>query len=203
MAFFNPLTEVAGYREAVEAETRGRDIPWLGLTETVNGIEVLQFTPQHFITLSLISSPFISGGHTTPEEVARFLWVVSPGFTQGNSVRTRAKRWRFVSRCRKLKLLETSKAITRYIDDAFSDSSSDTTKQSKSYFSCIAGIVDSIASEYGWSERAILEMPFKKLFQLFKAINMRYDPKAKPCNASQRLISEHLMKQNAAAENLN
>ena len=201
MAFFNPILQVPGYREAVEAETRGRDIPWLGLTETVNGIEVLQFTPQHFLTLSLIGSPFLSGGYTSPEEIARFLWVVSPGFTAGNSVLTRAKRWRFVAGCRKLKLIETSNAISAYIDSAFADSSSDTSKQNKSYFSCIAGIVDSMASEYGWPENAILNMPFKKLFQMFKAINLRYDPKAKPANASQRLISDYLSKRNVESSN--
>lgn len=191
MAFFNPSRDVAGYREAVDAETRGRDVAWLGLNERINGVEVLPFTPRHFLILSLIGSPFICGGAPSPEEAARFLWAVSPGFTEGNLARARWRRWRFVAGLRRLKWSDTVKGIETYVDAAFADSiGGDGSK--RSYFSCMAGLVDVLAAEYGWDEQTVLSTPFRKLFQLFRSRQQRHDPEARLTNPSQRLISKHL-----------
>ena len=197
MAFFDPFKQLPGYREAVEAETYGRDVAWLNLTERINGVEVLPFTPEHFLILSVIKSPFLCGGFPTQDEVARFLWVVSPGFIPGNSAIVSWKRYRFVAKhCRTLKWQDTLKAIHEYVEAAV-PSDEPSKSRNVSYFSCMAGLVDAIASEYGWAEQTILRTPFKKLWQLFNARALRHDPQAKLCNPSQKMISDHLREANA------
>ena len=192
------LKEVPGYREAIESESRQRDIAWLNLTETINGVEVLPFTPNHFLILSRIipGSPFICGGQPCETDVPIFLWVVSPQFIAGNSWRARVRRHRFVSRCRKLDFFKTCDAIAKYIDSAFMEGSGGDDR-SKSYFSCIASLVDSLASEYGWSEEQIRATSFKRLFQLFRSRQLRHDPEARLHNASDRIRADHEAKRAA------
>jgi len=184
---------IPGFREAVEKENRERDVPWLGLTEFIAGVEVLPFTPRHYLILTAIGSPFLLGGAPTAVEVIQFLWIVSPGFIPGRSMCARWHRWKFVRRNRKLDWASAVKAIDDYLDGAFENAIGGSVS-AKSYFSSLAGIVDCMASEYGWTEDEILKTPFKKLFQLNRSRRMRTDPDVTLVNPSDRLKSEYLLK---------
>lgn len=205
MPVFDWRKEVPGYADAIDRETRGRDIAFLGLTEFICGIEVLPFSPYHFLRLSLVGCPFVCGGIPEPEDVSRFLWVVSPKFKDNALMLTRWRRNQFVAmKCRPLvssdQIDNTIQAIGKYLEFALSDCDGDSSGSKRSSFSCAAGLVDRLASEYGWSEQTILRMPFNKLFQLLRSLQLRHDPECPLINPSDKIrlrwISERNSKSN-------
>ena len=57
--------------------------------------------------------------------------------------------------------------------------------------------VDAVASEYGWNEEDILNIPFKRLTQYIRAIQLRNNPKAILFNAkSDKIKGDFLDSQN-------
>jgi len=194
----NRFAVIPGYREAVERENLIREVAFLDIPEFICGIEVLPLTPRHFLLLDAIGSVFVSGGVPSPEEVARFLWVVSPEFRTVKTWRDRRVRKRFVKRCRKVLWADACIEIDRYIDDAFQDSPGHKSGQSGAGdWAWVAVMVDNIASEYHWSERDILNTPVKSLFQYSRLQTKRHNPNAILFNSSDRLKSEYLRNLNA------
>lgn len=186
---------IPGFREAVNRENRERDIPWLGLTEFVCGVELMQFAPRHYLFLTVAQSPFILGGTPIETDIAKFFWVCSTKFIAGNTRWIRWRRDRFIKRLRKLDWGQCVSEIGSYIDDAFSLGPGGG-GSSKSYSSCISGIVDRFAFEYGWSEEVIVTTPFKKLFQLERNRKLRTYPDTTFSNPSDRLKQEWLRNRN-------
>ncbi len=178
---------VPGYREAVEHEATIREAAFLPVTESVCGINVLPFTPAHYSMLECANSPFVSGGVPMPEDVALFLWCVSPDYAPRASFR----RWRFVRRARRLDYGASVAAIHGYLDDAFGDAPGVKSGQmAASYYSGTAALVDLLAGQYGWSEADILRLPFKRLFQYARCIKERHADKPIFFNRSERILAE-------------
>lgn len=184
----DPLFQlVPGYREAVEHEATVREAAFLPVTESVCGVDVLPFSPVHYSMLECAGSPFVRGGVPMPEDVAVFLWCVSPGYAP----RAALRRWRFVRRVRRLDYGAAVAAIHSYLDDAFGDAPGVKSGQlSASYYSGTAALVDLLAGQYGWCESDILRLPFKRLFQYARCIKERHADKPIFFNRSERILAE-------------
>ena len=193
----DPLFQIIpGYREAVQHETTVREASFLSLTETVCGFECLPFTPLHYSMLECSGSPFVRGGVPMPEDVAVFLWCVSPGYAAQSLFR----RWRFVRRVRLVDYRTSVQAIHDYLDDAFADAPGVKSGQSSAAanYSGTAAMVDLCAGQYGWTEAAVLRLPFKRLFQYARCIKERHADKPIFFNRSERIISEWQERDEAA-----
>lgn len=175
----NWFAVVPGYREAVEHENTLRDAAFLEVPETICGIEVLPMTPRHFILLDAIGCPCVRGGTTSAEEIARFLWIISPEFRTVKTWFDRRVRARFVRRCRKINVAEADKQIETYIEEAFQDSPGAQSGAAKVLdWSWIAALVHQSAAHYHWSESDILNLPLKRLFQYSRICKREENPRA-------------------------
>jgi hypothetical protein len=202
------LRLVPGLREACETEARLRDDAFLGAPEFICGIEVEPLTLDRFILLNAFGSPFICGGRPVrADDVALFLWVLSPQYSRAMAVqralwplsRQAARGWLLVSRCifvRRLRRLDAAQAIEAvqdYVDTALFDAPKGGSKRSGglAYWSMFASIVLAIAAETGWTENAIRKMPVRRVWQYWRMVRVRKDPEAHVFNPlSGRVITE-------------
>ena len=183
----DPLFQIIpGLRDAVEQETTVREAAFLSVTETVCGFECLPFTPLHYSMLDCSGSPFVHGGVPMAEDVAVFLWCVSPGFDPS----ARLRRWHFTRRTRGLDYETAVMAIRAYIDDAFADAPGTKGGHTPSYYSGTAAMVDLLAGQYGWPERDILRLPFKRVFQYARCIRARFEERPIFFNRSDKVIAD-------------
>lgn len=146
---------------------------FIDLNEKICGIEIRQMRPLHLAMLDAARNPFLSEevdiepGEAMPHLVI-FLWALSSEFQPGEC----SAKSNFIKRCRKLKYQEAVDAIRKYIEDTFQDSPPEC-KAGASYTSWVASIVDLLASEYGWNEEAIFQIPMKRIFQYVRRIEIR------------------------------
>ncbi len=178
----------AEYRAAVERETESRTLAFAGALEMVCGVPVRPITLQDVIVLDGAKSPFICGGIPTAEDIILFLWLQSPDYSKS---RWRLKR--FARKHRRLDYGDSCKAIFSIVDEAFMDAPKGGGPEQLPYYAWPAALVDMFASEYGWSEEAILKSPIKRLFQYRKAIIKRENPKAVLWNPSMEIRSRWLI----------
>lgn len=189
---------IPGLAEAIARETELRNQAFLDIPQELCGIPVLPLTLRRLLLLEEIGSPFVGGSTRAPRprDVVNFLWALSPYFsTRPGDLR------RFSKRCRKLNPARIVLAIDGYVCDALQDRPPSTSgPTAPSYESFAAGYVDVIASEYGWSEDAILDCPVARLFQYLKRILRRKDPKAPRFNPSDQVKADYLNELNAEAQ---
>lgn len=190
--------EIPGYREAVEKETTAREASYLGVSELVCGVPLLPLTPRRFLILDIVGSPFVSGGNPTAADIALFLWACSPDYNPEKP--SKFRRWLFIRRCRKLIVKDAVDGIRQYVTDALQDAPGSSGQSGPASTSWISSIVDSLAREYGWSEAHILDMPLKRVFQYFRVITRRNNPKANFFNPSDRVRGDWLRKINEETE---
>lgn len=178
--------------EAIRRETEVRDAAFLAAPFRICGVEIAPLTGRAFIALEGLESPFLCGGRPTPADVAIFLWVLSPKFVPHNSF----SRRRFFRACRKIEFEQAVTEISKLVEDAFQDAPGSGGAQSPArYTSWLADLVDILASEYGWSEDSILDLPLARAFQYLRRIRVRCDPKAIMFNGkSDRAIQAAVLK---------
>jgi hypothetical protein len=193
----NLLDEIPKLREAIERESNIRDDAFLPVNESIAGFEVVPVTLAHYTILRRVNSPLLSSNQkTSPEQLAAFLWLLNPKFDPKGG---RAKK-RFVRRkCRHffppdLPLLPTKRAFRRWKRKArvnfynFSvslkaarafmeetlmdrhDAQLVPDGHVAEYYSDSAALVALFAREYRWSEKAVLKMPLRRLFQYMAEI---------------------------------
>lgn len=183
-------SDIPGYREAVKREGDIREAAFLDLTTSICGVEIRQMTPRDLLILDGIGNSLVSNGLPTPEELADFLWKLSPKFKLNAPFR----RWIFWESIRKLNYLHAVKACANYVDDTFQDSPASSSDRSLPYAAWTAYIVNNIAMNYGWSESSILNIPLKRLFQYLRCIRRYHDPNAPLFNPSDKLKGDYVRK---------
>jgi hypothetical protein len=183
-------TKYAPWIEARQLEDAVRDATFLVEREEICGVEVLSMNWRHYLLLSGIGSPFLCGGTPLPGDVPRFLWVLSPEFTTDTR-----KRDKFIKRCRPLLFDQACDEIARYVEDTFQDSPEAAGDRKTPVVGQLAGAVDLLAHEYGWTEGEILRIPLKRVFQYMRCIIRRHDPQAIFINRSdterRRWLKDH------------
>lgn len=180
--------DVPGYLEAIERENAIRNAAYLDLPECISDIEVNPLTARLWVALEGIGSPFAVGGIPTPEEVARFLWCVSTDYVAGCKEARESFKWRI----RNVSFALTRFSIQKYIRDAFQDAPPGSEDRRVPYAGSTSGLVDLLASEYGWDEQSILDLPLKRAFQYARRIQRRHDPKCILFNPSDQVTADWL-----------
>jgi hypothetical protein len=180
----------------VEALERGlRTLAMTPLLERINGLEVRQLTPRHMDLLILVRSPFLHrraarqqyGLFADAEDVAQFLWIVSPRNPLDGSPPP-------VDFCTGLRPEEPAyfqkfyRAIDRYYDRATIDEPRGGGSGRPVPTALSVSMVNRIAGAYGWLPevldrkgrpipgKGILDMPIARLNQYLMWIRMERDP---------------------------
>jgi hypothetical protein len=192
-------SDIPGLREAIKRENDCRDASFLDLTTDICGVPIRQMTPRDLLILDGIGNPLMAGGLPSPAELAEFLWLLSPRYVFGSSLR----RFMFGLSIRRLNYLEAVKACWRYIEETFQDSPGSSGVSAMPYAGWCAYLVNTIAINYGWNDDATLNMPLKKLFQYLKCIRRHHDPHAPMHNPSDKVKGDYIRLLNARSQLLN
>jgi len=192
-------SQVPEFLLALQEQNSIRDSAFFLETEELCGLRVLPMSIRHFLIADAAESPFIRGESIPSlEDCALFLWIVSQDFCFDP-----AKRDQWVVRhCGNLTLLPTVTEIIGYIDEAMLDSPGGGGPRHKpTPYSWVATLVDIIASEYGWSERDILNLPMKRAFTYQRRIQHRRSPDAPLINSmTDAAIREHWQQRERAQQ---
>ncbi len=222
MARFSVL-DIPGYAEAVIQEQVLRDAAFLGLKESIAGFQVMPITVWHYIALRLArNSVFLQEETPSPEDLANFLWILSPQYRP----ESRILKWLFFSRCKRifgppkfLPLVNTRGAKARfnvrnrqrlingarvlgeakaYVAAAMQDRppSKSINGFEPDYYSDGALFCSLFAREYRWSESEILRMPIKRMWQYLNEIRRNRNPKAILCNPSDVVMADWIRSRN-------
>ena len=184
------------YRRAVERERLIRDTAYLPVSERIGPFEVRAMTLRDYLVLRLTGSPFICGGPRDSDAIASFLWLLAPDYAPGNlQGKRRVERacrgyampaaprvhlpWLMRRRARAgaraaMACASMLGLIEEYVQETVQDRPATSSgEEGASYFSEAAGLIDTFAAEYGWSDEVVLGMPLKRLFQQLKIIGAR------------------------------
>ena len=156
----------ADYEAALASELEDRAFVFLGLQETICGVECEPLTPRRVEWLRLAKSPFIVGGKVGPTEIAQFLWIVSAAF-----VPSKAKRDEFIPSILNLDVAKAREDIEQYLDRAYLNSIGSAAQ--RPCISPCASYAFALAGEpYRMPWREVLDTPLGVIFQLLGALDM-------------------------------
>lgn len=174
------MSAIPGFAEAVAQEAELRDVCFFDLPEMICGFEVKPLTARIFSVLCYLKNPFVCGGIPNEVDTAQFMWAVSPQYDPSDTAGRDALTMR-VDKCDPETLVA---AIRKYVDDALMDMPGGAPATGAPVASFVASLVHVIASEYGWSEWEILDLPLRKAFQYLRLIIKQHDPDAPLINRS-------------------
>lgn len=126
-------------------------------------------TLKHYFTLHGIGSPFIHTLDFSPEDIAIFIWVMSPEY-----VPCKLEKKQFFKKVIKVKMLEAIDQIRNFLEMTFADADTAKDGDPSKYASFLTYQIDLFAKEYGWEIDYIMELPLRQIFQLNSAIGERY-----------------------------
>jgi hypothetical protein len=166
--------QVQELAEAIDQEQTRRQLAFADTLLPIGGVWVRQFTPNHWVSLGLIRSPFLGGNRGTAfstTSVLEFLWIVSPGYRQGSFWR---QLWFYVRNYRAIKPA-TAHAIFDYLDAAFMDApgTQKGAAQQRSYYAVVTSLCDFFGKHYGWDDTVTMSKPLARLFQYFNCVRSR------------------------------
>lgn len=161
---------------AVRRESEIRETSLLPMRFDLMDVEVNQFTPHHYILLDFANNPHISGEREpTIDDTIQFLWVVSPEYKHKDKEAFAA----FQKKHANLDNEKMSDEIFEYLSYSLLDLIPTHTADNKPKTNkapCYAWIIpyiDTIASQYGWTDDYILQLPFARILQYRRAIEER------------------------------
>ena len=202
------LTAVPEIREAVEKQDLVRDVSFLGLPETIGGMEVLPMSFRHVLWLELNRSPFLGHGPLEPANLvtslAAFMKTVSPFHPLNRSRFNGWRQRRYLRRVGRMKLDVALRDIREYVSEAFMDAPSGGTsgEVKASYYSTGAAWVHRLCKNYSGLNPdpgvypSAIDLPLKVGFQMLKLLKQDdYAKAGKMCplfNPSDEVIGRHL-----------
>ena len=152
------------------AEARNRDAEAGNLAfvelneERIGDFPAVLLTIERYLLLQ--QAGVFDGSCGEGKAVLLFLFIVSPDFA------AKPKKGRaFFRKHRKIDQEAHAAAIQDYVSRSFGEQSSSGQSSRSSW---VASIVDAIASEYGWTEQAILKTPIQRLMRYVSSIRMRH-----------------------------
>lgn len=185
------LNDIPGAKEALaqarEEEESRRELAFTDLPETICGLDVKQLTPNHLRLLFAAKTPFLCGGHRTPEAIAQFLWIVSEEFSNSDLDRTA-----FIQLIADMPV-DWETGIDDYLDRVFMDSPTASGSRKAPIVSLSASLVHELASAYGWTPEQTLNQPLARLYQLFRLITRDNNPKATFTNKISDVVTKKLL----------
>ena len=192
-AEYQPRIEQARRRDA-----EGSTLPFVELhEERIGDFPAVILNIQKYLLLQQ-AGVFEGKGDKTVNDVLIFLWIVHPEFV-AEPLRSKA----FFKEHAKIDLQAYATQITDYLGSMFQmmpgkESGKSGGGSNKDW---VASLVDLIASEYGWPEKEILNIPLPRLFQYVSRITQRLS--GSPVSFSKeadRLQAEFMEKANTDQE---
>ena len=183
---------IPGLADAIAKQDLVRDAAFLVDREHIAGVAVRPLTVRDLAALQAIGSPFMVGKQPGAGDVAAFLWLLHPKYHP----RARVRRWLFLQSLRRRNFIKLVEGIREYIAESFQDTPGGTSTTEPSYYSVAAALVGMFASNYGWSETEILNLPVKRALQYRAEIMRRINPDSILFNPSDRVVGEWLTKRN-------
>ena len=147
--------------------------------ETIGSFRAVPLTIERWILLNEAKA-LVTGDMPTQSALLRFLWIVSPDFSPN--------RWKgkwFMWRHKRIRFEEVLGHCYEYLEEQFkylgnkssSEKSSGGIKTSASP-EWVSGVIDLLASEYGWTPREIIKLPLGIILLFTIRIKARNDGKA-------------------------
>ena len=185
----NALPPIPGYADACRREQDNRHLAVTLGCLPLCGLPVAQLTPAHWTRLTICGNAFVCGREPMPEDVAMFLWFVSPEY-----VTDKRKRDKFIKRhVRRLPFRQSVAEIDEYLARTFQDSPSNNGSDgAPQYVAPVVFLVHLLGSQYGWEPVVTLNTPLAFIFQCLNAIKMRNNPRAIMFNPSDSVKARHL-----------
>lgn len=206
-----PFVEIPGLRDAIRREQELRDFSFLGFPEDIAGIPVRPYTLRDLLALDAMKNGFVVDYVFESElervvQAMQFLWFMSTSHRLPRNWPDRFwmswRQARFIHRVSKMNAEVVISGVEAYLKEAWYDNpySSDGDTSSTLKASFVVYIIDLLYSAaYPWTEREILAMPVKKLWQYVRIATNRLDPKQPLANRSDRLAVDFIAKQDAVA----
>ena len=163
----------ASVTEALEQAKCWQAESWLNINEKIAGVEVTQMTLRQFFMLEGADTPMLKGGRITPEDLAVFLWVLSPDWKACPDAREE-----FCERVRQVNIQDACDDIELYLKATFAEADSGGDDKKKKYANFISYIIDMFGREYGWTIDVTMNLPMRQIYQLSTAIGERYAQEA-------------------------
>jgi hypothetical protein len=187
------VIHIPGLAEAVEKETEIRNLAFIGLPESINGIPAMPLTASHLLFLEGCRNPFMTGGEITPASALQFLWIVSPRFEPRRSLKAWFFKQILTRQCLKLDFEATCKAIYDYIDEAFMDAPpASEGGPTKPWASWAAIFAHQLSTTGCMDWQAAIHTPIKVSFQLSRCQRKAQDGKAVFFSPSDKVIGDYL-----------
>jgi len=213
------LDIIPDYREALVAEQFRRDAAFLPVAEQIAGFALRPVRLRDYVALRLCRSPFLvaTGSPAQPQDVANFLWLLSPDYVPGVNPVERQEharrcrriffprsqpRWlRFGWMCRDVEAANARRfknfsaivtAIEDFVENTMADGVCAGGATGASYYSDAAGICGLLAREYGWSEEAVLDLPLTRIWQYLNEIKRSHGAKVSLNNPSDHVRARWL-----------
>ena len=183
------MTAAEAYRKAVLSEKLDRTAAFLRLPERVGMFYLRPLTAGDYSTHVMLGSPFVAGGTPTPSDVWAFIWYQSVNYAPNAWFKKWLSELKVITHKDYIGLVVSVRA---FVADSLSDLPHGKGDGGPAYYSWLASVVDTLASEYGWSRDAILDLPLRELGQYISAIKRRHNSKAIMFNQSDRLIPQML-----------
>lgn len=179
---------------ARKRDNEGKDGAFLAYDEDrIGEFPAVLLTPKRYLLLSGVGA--FGGAEAESMMVLRFLWIVSPDFKPS---RISAKL--FLWKHRKTDPVELLPEIQKYMARTFSNMPGSKSQGEGSAW--VASMVDLLASEYGWTEKAILDCPLQHIFQYVSMIKARATRQPIEFSSeADRLQAEFMEKANAPEAN--
>jgi hypothetical protein len=167
--------------EAKEKDRREVARVFVDEASEIGGFDVSHLTIRRYLILEQKQSPFLLGTTEYPskEEVVDFLWVMNPKFDGSPS----SRRWFKIRHSFRLIFwrriaMEIGAMILEWMDSE--QVPSEKKDRPSSPPDWIAKIVDGAASQYGWSEQEILDLPLVRVQAYVRAMTARLSGESQP-----------------------
>lgn len=151
--------------EARNADFKRRAEAWVQVPHQIAGTVLPPMTLRKLIFLEQIDCPLLTGEDANHEDVVTFLWVCSESFTadEASARAFRKKIGKFPE--------SLEQEISDYLNDNLNGMGQGGNSESTDHFA--STVIDLIASQYGWTNDHILDLPLNQMFQLLSSITQR------------------------------
>jgi hypothetical protein len=163
-------------KEAADFERRLRLEALIGLESEIDGIKIRPMTGFDILQFQYVENKIFIGGVPDESDFAHFFWTLK----SKEEKRSQVKLFKFI--IKKMRNPEFINSVYDYVDYCFLDlpsngSSGKSEKGNPSYNATstvwLNGIIDGIASEYGWTYDEILSAPLARILQLYQYLLKR------------------------------
>lgn len=217
------VKDIPGYAEAIARESMLREAAFVPVTPDVCGFAISPFTLQHYLTLKLISSPFLTGLTPSPNDLQAVLWLINPQHGSPPAHREHVARcrdfmppiqpasrnwllqgiWRRQYAAALRKAAEITDKLREFIDESLMDFPAGSGRKAftTSYYGDGAWMCGMFAHHFGWDDEKTLHTPMPRILQYLKVIGDIKGSTAPKFNPSDAVTARWLKEQNAVKRN--